>query len=84
MDSISGSDTGYVQNLKITIIDPCITADLAIDDSVFKGIPAISLTYFVSENAESLAWTDDIVTSSIANLNLCGPYAFEIFDEANQ
>ena len=43
----NGVDTGEFEELEITVIDPCLTATLNIDDSVFLPNPAISLTTFV-------------------------------------
>ena len=36
---------------KVKLIDPCVTAELSIDDSVFKTLPAVSLTQYVTYDA---------------------------------
>ena len=73
-------DTGEFEELEITVIDPCLTATLTIDDSVHLPDPAISLTTFVGYEPHPLQWTDSVVTSTITDPNLCGPYAFELSD----
>ena len=45
--SENGVDTGAFEELEITVIDPCLTATLTIDDSVHLADPAITLTTFV-------------------------------------
>ena len=40
-------DTGAFEELKITVVDPCLTATLTIDDSVHLIDQTISLTTFV-------------------------------------
>ena len=40
-------DTGAFEELEVTVIDPCVTATLIIDDSVHLVDPAISLTTYV-------------------------------------
>ena len=37
-------DTGVFQRLEITVIDPCQSITLGIDDTVFKTVPDVTLT----------------------------------------
>ena len=41
-------DTLVFLDLTVIIVDPCVTATLTIDDTVFKPLPTVSLTQFVT------------------------------------
>lgn len=75
-------DTGYFEDLTITVVDPCLTAALSIDvdDSIFKSSPAVTLTQFVQYDALSISWSDAIIVPQIADVDLCGPLTHEITD----
>ena len=77
--SVSGVDTGAFKELTITIIDPCTTAILTIDDSVFLT-PLVTLTQFINYPSETISWTDAIVSSSYGGPDVCGPYIHELYD----
>lgn len=68
--------------LTVTIVDPCVDAILTIDDTVFKTVPAITLTQFLDYAALQVNWTDAIVTSSkpASEVSICGAYTYEILD----
>lgn len=66
-------DTGRFEELTVNIVDPCLTAVLTIDQSVFKSAPSVTLIQYVNYDTKTLIWTDDIVTSSMSNEHLCGP-----------
>ena len=71
---------------KVKLIDPCETAELTIDDSVFKTVPAVSLTQYVAYDALRLSWDDPIVSSTVTLLDntsagsLCGPLVHVVED----
>ena len=44
-------DTGYVEQLTIEVIDPCLNAVLTIDNTVFKTKPELTLLQFVEYDA---------------------------------
>ena len=72
-------DTGYFQELQVTIVDPCFAEVLNIDDSVFKDpSDAVTLTQFVDYDTLSLSWDDTIVTN--ADIPFCGPLIHRIKD----
>ena len=73
-------DTEYVELLTIEVIDPCLTAVLTIDDTVFKTKPELTLLQFVKYDALQIQWTDSIIT---AEFNTCGPFTHEIWSIDN-
>ena len=76
-------DTGSFQELKVTVVDPCATQTLIIDDSIFKTSPGeVSMTYYVGYPENQIFWSDTIVTN--ANVPLCGPLHHQIYDNPNQ
>ena len=65
-------DTGSQQELKVTVVDPCVTQTLTIDDSIFKTSPSeITMTYYVDYPENAIFWSDTIVSN--ADVTLCGP-----------
>lgn len=76
-----GIDTGISVSLEIDIIDPCLTATLTIDNSVFKTNPDLTLLQFVAYATRQIIWTDAIVTSDLSTAhNPCGPYVHRLWD----
>lgn len=65
------------------IVDPCLTATLAIDENntVFSEDSATpSLLQFVTYNSSGLQWDQAIVTKSLAPLaDPCGPHTIELW-----
>ena len=67
----------------VRIIDPCLSATLSIDDSVFKTSPLPTMTQFVNYAALQVSWPDSIVTSDITQVpNPCPALAYNIIDKA--
>ena len=66
-------DTGAFEELLINVVDPCVSANLAIDDSVLKTLPQATMTQYIGYESISVVWDDSIVTSTISEPNLCGP-----------
>ena len=72
-------DTGIFEELTITIVDPCVTQPLTIDNSVFKTAPnELTMTQFVQYEALQITWDDSIVPE--ANILLCGPLVHSVTD----
>ena len=69
----------------VRVINPCASAVLTIDDSVFKTPPTLTMLQFVNYAVQQLSWTDtgvtSIVTSSITSI-ACPAYVFDMIDTA--
>ena len=79
--SSDGKDFGTNVPLTIDVIDPCQTATLTIDDTVFVSSPALKLLQFIEYASASITWTDAIITSTLSKAtDPCGAYVYEIWD----
>ena len=67
----------------VRITDPCGSATLTIDDSIFKTAPVPTMTQFVNYVPLQISWTDAIVTSDVTLVpNPCPAIAFNVVDTA--
>ena len=77
------TQTKVERDFIVRITNPCLTATLSIDDSVFKMAPLLTMTQFVNYAALQISWLDSIVTSDITQVpNPCPAFAFNIIDKA--
>lgn len=58
-------DTGKFEELTVTILDPCITATLTIDSTIFLDFPEQSLVQTIGSQLQILSWTDSIIQTTI-------------------
>ena len=56
--ALNGQDTGVFKELTVTVVNPCLSATLSIDNSIFKTTPEVSLIQYVNYDAKTLSWTD--------------------------
>ena len=73
-------DTGQFELLTVQVIDPCVSASLTIDDSVFKTVPDLTLLQFVNYEALQIHWTDSIIVEKFDTDGLCGFLIHEIWN----
>ena len=45
--TVDNTDTGFLEELYISVVDPCITADWTIDDTVFLSSSVASLVQII-------------------------------------
>lgn len=81
--STNDVDTGVFVELFVDILDPCESANLAIDvnNEVFLDPPATTITQYANYGPIGVTWNDAIVTSSYNSAtNLCGAFVHELYD----
>lgn len=68
-------DTGAFKDLTVTVEDPCLTATLKIDSTVFLDTATSSLVQVIGYPLRELTWTESVVqfSSTIAKA-VCSPY----------
>ena len=77
------AQTKVERDFMVRITDPCGSATLTVDDSVFKTTPVPTMTQFVNYAPMQISWTDAIVTSDVTIVpNPCPTLAFNIVDTA--
>ena len=73
--TIDGKDTNYSTTLTIIVIDPCLSANLNINNSVFKDSTVaneLTLEQFVFYEALTIEWNDSIISADFLGHEYCG------------
>ena len=65
------------QNFSISVINPCLTDTLSLDETKFAS-PA--KTYTIRDVATVFSWADTAATSD-KSLTTCGPFAWQITND---
>ena len=74
----AGCSTTSSISYTLKIVNNCGSDTLIIDNTVFKTLPSVTLTYDIFDLALSIDWTDSIVTSTLGLLGSCGTLTWTI------
>ena len=75
------TETKVFQEFQVELLDPCLSAILTIDQTVFQDSPAVTLTQYVNYASLYISWDYSIITSSLAGgFYPCGSFSHTIED----
>ena len=74
----AGCSTTSSISYTLKIVNNCGSDTLIIDNTVFKTLPSVTLTYDIFDLALSIDWTDSIVSSTLGLLGSCGTLTWTI------